>query len=132
MTAEIFVIGKKQSFDDFWKLYPRKQGKGTARKAWGKALKLATPEEIISGLESQLGYLQSQYRGPSEDFRPHPSTWLNGERWADEHEAQMDEHEMAVRALEEKWRRQDAEQPGADNGTGDRQIAFLRPSITGK
>ena len=99
-------VEKMSDFDTFWSRYPRKVGKGTARKAWVKALTKATAEQIIAGLESQLYHLQAQYRGPGEDFRPHPSTWLNGERWDDEYDEPMTGHDMAVAALEEKWERE--------------------------
>src|SRR3990167_6008420 len=36
-------------FDEFWAVYPRKIGKGAARKAYGNALKRATAVEILTG-----------------------------------------------------------------------------------
>jgi hypothetical protein len=66
--------------DRFWKPYPRKIGKDAARKAWKAALKRAPPETILAGLAA--------YRWPEDpQFIPHPSTWLNGGRWADEQPA---------------------------------------------
>lgn len=65
-------------FDDFWKVYPRRAGKGQARPAWKRAAAKATPEEIIAGA--------ARYRDdPNRDasFTKHPSTWLNGECWND-------------------------------------------------
>lgn len=66
------------SFDSFWEVYPRKVGKGQARTAFAKALKKATIEEIIEGAQRLAS-------DPNLDlqFCPHPSTWLNGERWTD-------------------------------------------------
>lgn len=64
-------------FESFYSAYPRKVGKKDAMKAWLVALKSATAEEITAGL---TGY-------PFPDnpkYIPHPATWLNGERWADE------------------------------------------------
>ena len=69
-----------QSFEAFWKAYPRRVGKGAARKAYEKAIKIATPDEIMAGLIRQLAY----YATREQQFIPHPSTWLNGERWDDE------------------------------------------------
>jgi hypothetical protein len=61
-------------FDDFWAAYPRKTGKPSARKAWARAIKTASPGVIMAGLE--------RYRfKPEVEFQPHPSTWLNDERW---------------------------------------------------
>jgi hypothetical protein len=67
-------------FDDFWSAYPRKIGRVNARKAFEKAMRIATIDEISAGLNSQLDILKSK----EQKFIPHPSTWLNGERWNDE------------------------------------------------
>jgi len=66
------------SFEEFWKTYPRKEAKGTARKAWIKAVRVAAPELIIAGA---LRYTNDPNRDPS--FTAHAATWLNGERWLD-------------------------------------------------
>jgi uncharacterized protein YdaU (DUF1376 family) len=61
-------------FAAFWSVYPRKDDKGHARKAWVKAIRKAPPEAIIAGCR---GYPFKEAR----DFQPMPATWLNGERW---------------------------------------------------
>jgi hypothetical protein len=68
------------SFDAFWSVYPRRVGKGAARKSFEKALKIASADEIMSGLRRQLPY----YSTREHQFIPHPSTWLNQERWSDD------------------------------------------------
>ena len=72
-----------ERFDDFWRLYPRKVGKGQAQKAWKAAIKADDPAQILAGLRAQLPSLAMQRRTDG-DYRPYPATWLNGERWADE------------------------------------------------
>jgi hypothetical protein len=67
-------------FEDFWAAYPRKIGKGNARKAFASAMKKASIEEISSGLNAQLSILSAK----EQKYIPHASTWLNGERWNDE------------------------------------------------
>ena len=67
-------------FEDFWSAYPRKIGKGNARKAFASAMKKASIEEISSGLNAQLEILSAK----EQKYIPHASTWLNGERWNDE------------------------------------------------
>lgn len=67
-------------FDTFWKEYPRKVNKGTAKKAFEKALKQTDLQTIMSGLET----LRIQVAGKGQEFIPHASSWLNGERWTDE------------------------------------------------
>ena len=69
----------EQSFDEFWKLYPRKTAKGSARKAFEKALKKTTLEVILAGVKK---YREEPTRSP--EFTAHPATWLNAERWLDE------------------------------------------------
>lgn len=68
-------------FDEWYARYPRKVGKGQARKAYAAALrKVSSPQVLLDGLDAALPDLAS--REPS--YRPHPASWLNGERWADE------------------------------------------------
>lgn len=71
------------TFEDFWKAYPRKTGKGAASKAWVKAAKKASTDDILAALREQLPSIAMQRRTDG-DFRPHPATWLNQERWEDE------------------------------------------------
>lgn len=67
-------------FDSFWKMYPRKTGKGSAWKAWEKA----KPE--ISTVEAALRWQirSEQWTKDGGQFIPHPATWLNQRRWEDE------------------------------------------------
>jgi hypothetical protein len=67
-------------FDRFWSIYPRKIGKGGAIKAWRAAVKKIDPAVIIEGLELHLPDLAEKQK----QYIPHPATWLNEERWADE------------------------------------------------
>jgi hypothetical protein len=70
-------------FDDFWKAYPKKIGKGAARKAWGKIRSPATLlPAILLAIEKQKTCDQWQKDGGQ--FIPHPATWLNQQRWEDE------------------------------------------------
>ena len=67
------------SFDAFWNIYPRKVGKQDAQKSYERALRLATPEEILQGATR---FASDPNRVPT--FTPHPATWLNQGRWSDE------------------------------------------------
>jgi hypothetical protein len=64
----------------FWAAYPRKKGKGQARKAWGKAVKTTDPASIIAGATRYA----EERRGQDQQYTAHPATWLNGERWTDQ------------------------------------------------
>ena len=68
---------REQEFEAFWRVYPRKVGKGQARRAFQAALKKVPTALIMQALSSQRF-------DPRERFQPHPATWLNGERWLDE------------------------------------------------
>jgi DNA-binding transcriptional MocR family regulator len=70
-------------FEEFWSRYPRKTGKGQARKAFDSAMKKATLAELMDGLDKFV----SSSQGTETRFIAHASTWLNGERWLDEYEA---------------------------------------------
>ena len=68
-------------FTEFWNAYPRKTAKGTARAAWAKAIlkARADPDDIIA---AALAYAATP--GLDPQYTPHPATWLNQERWADD------------------------------------------------
>ena len=72
----------KGEFDSFWKAYPRKIGKKNALKAWQRAGDKPGIDEIIKSIGAQKRSQQWQKDGG--DFIPHPATWLNQGRWADE------------------------------------------------
>jgi hypothetical protein len=68
---------KNKYFDEWWMIYPRKIGKGTAEKAYAKA---DLPPDI---LEITRRYAASR-QGEDQTFTPHPATWLNRKSWLDE------------------------------------------------
>jgi hypothetical protein len=65
----------------FWVAYPRKVGKGAARKAWVRALRKATVSEIMDGVGVYVDVVKTL---DGMQFVQHPATWLNQERWTDE------------------------------------------------
>lgn len=66
-------------FDAFWAAYPRKVGKGAARTAWTKALRKTDVQTLIHAAQA----LRDDPNLPEQTFIPHPTTWLNEERWED-------------------------------------------------
>jgi hypothetical protein len=66
-------------FVRFWAAYPRRIGKGQARRAWAKAVKGTDAEKIIEAASRFAADRGNQ----DPQFIPHPTTWLNGERWND-------------------------------------------------
>jgi hypothetical protein len=67
------------TFDEFWELYPRKQAKKDAFKAWGQ---MALTEEAHTAIREALQW-QVRSRGWLRGFIPLPATYLRGERWTD-------------------------------------------------
>lgn len=73
------IDDRDPDFERFWDVYPRKSAKGTARRAWSKAILKADPRQII---EAANAYARDPNR--EAPFTAHAATWLNGERWLDE------------------------------------------------
>ena len=73
-------------FDEFWAVYPRRTGKGAARKAFIGAVGNGTPATVI--IEGAIRFRDNCVAINKEvQFIPHPATWLNQERWEDDAEA---------------------------------------------
>ncbi|MFA5391762.1 MAG: hypothetical protein WC331_10120 [Candidatus Omnitrophota bacterium] len=70
-------------FDRFWEAYPKKIGKGAARKAW---VKIRSPGSLI---QVMLDAIEKQKRceqwvKENGKYIPNPATWLNRTQWEDE------------------------------------------------
>ena len=76
--AELDLTG----FDEFWSVYPRRDGKKAAAEAWNKALKQTDPCPIIEGAKGYAEYCKR--KSIENGYIALPSTWLNKERWNDE------------------------------------------------
>lgn len=73
---------KKESLPDFelfWKAYPRHIAKPIARKAF---LKINPDRELLNRILSAVEFQKNGWSDPK--YIPHPSTWLNQERWTDD------------------------------------------------
>ena len=70
-------------FELVWRAYPRKTGKGAARKRWEK---IQPDTELVQKILDALQWqrLQPQWLRDGGQFIPHLATWLNQERWDDE------------------------------------------------
>lgn len=69
-------------FEQFWIDYPRKVGKKAARRAWGKARDKPPLDAILAALRVQRE--SEQWQKDGGQYIPHPATWLNEGRWADQ------------------------------------------------
>ena len=70
------------AFAEFYTAYPRKAARPIAAKAYTKALKRASHEEIMAGLDRAKTVWHRS--GTTIEYTPLPSKWLNGDRWNDE------------------------------------------------
>lgn len=73
-------------FEKFWKLYPRKVDKGKAKTKWDQLCRKTnrpTWTIIESAITAQIKTPRWQQ---NSSFIPHPTTWLNQQRWLDDPE----------------------------------------------
>ena len=93
-------------FDLFWKLYPKKTAKKKAIEAWEKAEDKPAIEIILAAVKAQSA--SEQWQKDGGQFIPHPATWLNQGRWADEigpasgKEAEREAHKKQETAWEKR------------------------------
>ena len=71
---ETSIETSKDDFEKFWNLYPKKVAKADALKAWNKAVKRKTAEELL-----KLTKVYSEGKLPDITYIPYPASWLNKE-----------------------------------------------------
>ena len=86
------VDGAPSAFDRFWQAYPVKVGKGAARRKFESKKCSAIIEQLLAAIEHQ----RSSHDWTKDDgqYIPHPSTWLNQERWTDEGRAPVSKRKL--------------------------------------
>lgn len=95
-------------FDRFWKVYPKKDSKTAAKRAF---MKVKVPvETLIAAVQRQKQL--PQWKKDGGQYIPNPATWLNQERWEDQgvvetpngdHQFGELERESIRRMLEQKF-----------------------------
>ena len=88
-------------FDTFWVAYPRRVGKGAARKQWSKI----KPDGLMLG--QMLTALDEQkatecWKKDNGMYIPHPSTWLSQERWLDETQRKKEVPKVVTEEMRKK------------------------------
>lgn len=73
------ALPKPNGFARFWEAYPNKVGRRAAETAYQRALRRADAATILAGLGRA-----ALSRTWQDGFIPHPTTWLNQDRWLDE------------------------------------------------
>lgn len=83
------------TFEEFWALFPRRQAKADARKAWQR---LNPDAELCAKIEIALGWQVESEDWRKDDGRyvPLPASWLRGERWDDEALERRSGHDRRV------------------------------------
>jgi hypothetical protein len=74
------------NFTDFWRAYPRRVAKKDAEKAWAK-IDAAEYPKILDAITKQRK--TEDWRRDGGRFIPYPASFLRGERWTDELEADL-------------------------------------------
>lgn len=99
--------GQSDLFNEFWAVYPRRQGRGAAIKAFAKACTVDAVESVLEGAKR----FAADPNLPPKQYIPMPATWLNQERWSDGPlpEREMSPEEKLARDQEIIARRRDAE-----------------------
>lgn len=77
-SVEVVVL---DLFDEFWEAWPVKKSKPAARRAWDKAQR-ERRKPAADIIAAAIAYRDNPHRPPAQ-FIPHPSTWLNNDRWND-------------------------------------------------
>ena len=92
----------KENFEIFWKEYPKKQAKAKT-KQWFEKNK--PDEELMNKILESLSLFKktSQWTKDNGQFIPLPTTWLNGKRWEDEiqEEVEMTDEELIAQVEKE-------------------------------
>lgn len=69
-----------EEFSAIWPLFPRRVGKGQAKRAYAAARRKADRSTIENGVRA----FAEQSSGRDARYVKHPASWLNGECWTDE------------------------------------------------
>jgi len=70
-----FLPAQSDDFERFWEVWPRREARIAAIKAW-KRLNEEERRQAIGGVW--------KFCGKQRCYIPHPATYLNGRRWEDE------------------------------------------------
>lgn len=84
LISEVSPQLMAEEFGQFWAAYPRKTAKSIAEQAFKKA----RTSPAWPGMTKVLGAIRQQssslgWSKDREQYIPHPSTWLNQQRWTD-------------------------------------------------
>lgn len=113
----------KKTFDDFWKVYPKKTGIGAARTEWGNQifLKSADPSQMVNAARNYY----SKRLGEDDQFTKSPANFLSEQVYMDE-DLQAEPSQPMDRTGLVDWQLQVLEKVGEAQFKGWFQSAQLR------
>lgn len=77
--------GYTEGFEEFWKEYPKKTGKGTAFLEWKKITKTEYSEyNLLLETTEALKWQKTAWAKDNNKYVPMPENYLKGRRWEDE------------------------------------------------
>lgn len=79
-NRQLLMSESESRFDEFWTVYPSKENKKKAKQIWLKKKLDLKADLIIADVIKRKAYHKKWLDG----YIPHPTTYLNGERWEDE------------------------------------------------
>ena len=75
------------SFEDFWRIYPRRVARKDAMKAWARIKAAEYPKILGAVVRARC---TDQWQRDDGRFIPYPASYLRGERWTDELEVEIE------------------------------------------
>ena len=118
------AIDNRERFDKFWQHAIRKTNKGPARKAFAKALTKTSEHHLAA---AWIAANTAWATWPDRTLIPHPSTWLNGERWDDDPPQPHTPTSKTMNALDRADRMENTDDPSRITATTRPGIA-VRPN----
>ncbi len=88
LESKAFKAVEPTGFAEFWNAYPRRKDRNRAQKAYAQALKRGDAQTIFEGLRKQRNDMLMRIAQGESKYVPHPTTWLNNDRWNDEADVQ--------------------------------------------
>lgn len=82
VTRQRFPLSQDK-FERFWSLYPKKVNLGGAETAWSKLLRKKDKPDWLTIKKALMAHKESQ-QWKDRKYIPHPATWINQCRWADD------------------------------------------------
>ena len=89
------------SFDQFWKAYPRRVARAAALSTWERIMKRDDAPAVDAVLAAVSRYAKS---ATDPKFIAHPATWLRQQRWLDDSVGET----AAVHAVRDPWKTEKA------------------------